>query len=207
MTADGSLTKEAPLATRLAEKYLRLPGGGHDGARAQRGPHRHHRHHRLHAVGHPGALRADPDADARRRRCARPGADLRHQPSHQRARRGADQRHRLACARLRRRLGRAGRSSLGARHRADLRARRAAEGIGQAGTRRLHHRRRDRGAPVARRQLPSLRQGLAPHRHARHLRRRGLGLPTCSGSTSRARPRRWRWPPRSRAGSRPTSAP
>ena len=189
MTADGSVTNprrpqrtgngaaEATLATRLAEKICAFRPEDMT-ARALSEA----RTAIIDTIGCTLAGIPEPCAqillaDARRRRCARPRARVRHQPSHQRARCDADQRHRLARARLRRRLGRAGRAPLGTRHGAHLRARRAAEGLGPAGAGRLHHRRRDRGAAVARGQLPPLRQGLAPHRHARHLRRGGRGRP------------------------------
>ena len=190
MTADGSLTKssgaahaangaaEATLATRLAEKICAF--------RVEDMTARALSEARTAIIdtiactlsGIPEPCAQILLADSRRRRCARARAGVRHQPSHQRAGCDPDQRHRLARARLRRRLGRAGRPPLGACHGTHLRARRAAEGLGQAGAGGLHHRRRDRGAPVARGQLPSLRQGLAPHRHARHVRRGGRGLPS-----------------------------
>ena len=100
-----------------------------------------------------------------------------------------------------------GRAPLGTRDGAHLCARRAAEGFGQAGARGLHHRRRDGGAAVARGQFPSLRQGLAPDRHARHVRSGGSRRPS-----SRARRRAHGQGAGARrlvldAASRPTSAP
>ena len=219
MTADGSVTKtstaaptgngaaEAPLATRLAEKIcaFRLEDMTARALSEARTAIIDTIACTLSGIPEPCAqiLLQTPG----RRRRAGPGARVRHQPSHQRARCDADQRHRLARARLRRCLGRAGRAPLGARHGAHLRARRAAEGLGPAGAGGLHHRRRDRGAAVARGQLPPLRQGLAPDRHARHVRSRGGRRPPArarrrahgQGAGARRLVRR--------AASRPTSAP
>jgi len=193
---------------------LRLPGGGHDGPRASsEARHRHHRHHR------PATLFGNSGAPAARSCWRTPGvADTtrgRHScsaPAIAPARLDAAliNGNRLACASTYDDVS----GVLGGHH---FRTRDGAH-LSRFGEQLKVSGKRGRWPPYIigvetevrlsrRRQLPPLRQGLAPHPpRSATFGAAGVGPPISSASTSRAPPRRWRLPPRSRAASRPTSA-
>ena len=135
---------------------------------------RDHRHGRLHARRRKRAVRAHRSAGYG---VGRPMPDIRHPAACSAAGCGADQWHRVARAGFRRLQRHAGRPSIGADPARTVRSggdphcrwpgvhRRLCRGLG------------DRDAHRARRQFPSLREGLAPDGNARRVRFDGRVLP------------------------------